>query len=284
MNKIKSTDLILSGGAVYHLGLHPGQLSEKIITVGDPGRVAKVSRHFDRIEHRAEHREFITHTGYFEGKRITVISTGMGTDNIEILMTELDALVNVDLEKMEAKAELTTLDIVRIGTSGSLRVNITTGTFLVSETALGIDSLMSFYPPYGSAADQELAEAFQKQIGLPFSPYVGHGSPRLLDQIGKGMVRGLTLTCPGFYAPQGRAVRVRPAKGDLIGLYAGFQHGRLGITNFEMETAGYYAMGALLGHNMLSVNVIVANRMTDEFSKNADQEMEEAIRLVLERI
>ncbi len=284
MNKIKSTDLIVAGGAVYHLGLTPEQLSDKIITVGDPGRVAKVSRYFDRIEHRAEHREFITHTGFFEGKRISVISTGMGTDNIEILMTELDALVNVDLQKMEVKSTLSSLDIIRIGTSGSLRENIPTGSFLASDTAIGIDSLMTFYPEFGSSAETELAEAFQKHIQLPFRPYVAGCSTRLLNQVGKGMVPGITLTCPGFYAPQGRAVRLQPFQEGLIGLYAGFQHGTSAITNFEMETAGYYAMGKLLGHNMLSVNVIVANRITNEFSQNADKEMDEAIQLVLSRL
>jgi uridine phosphorylase len=284
MNKIKSTDLIVSGGAVYHLGLKPEQLSNKIITVGDPGRVAKVSRYFDRIEHRAEHREFITHTGFFEGKRISIISTGMGTDNIEILMTELDALVNVDLEKMEVKSTLSSLDIVRIGTSGSLRENIPTGSFLASETAIGIDSLMTFYPEFGSSEETKLAEAFQKHIQLPFRPYIARCSTRLLHQVGKGMVPGITLTCPGFYAPQGRAVRLQPFQQDLIGLYAGFQHGTSAITNFEMETAGYYAMGKLLGHNMLSVNVIVANRITNVFSQNADKEMDEAIQLVLSRL
>jgi uridine phosphorylase len=284
MSKIKSTDLIVKDGTIYHLGLKPEHLAQKIITVGDPDRVKKVSRYFDKMEHQAAHREFITHTGFYKGKRITVISTGMGTDNIEILMTELDALVNVDLEKMEIKPALTQLDIVRIGTSGSLRENIPTGTFLVSAMALGIDSLMTFYPQQIKNEDARLAEAFQEHISIPFPPYIGYANSGLLNRVGEGMVRGITLTCPGFYAPQGRAVRFQPALGDLIGLYASFQHGQIALTNFEMETAGYYAMGGLLGHNMLSVNVIVANRITDEFSQNAEQEMDEAILLVLERI
>ena len=281
---IKSTDLILHQGAVYHLGIRPEDLASKIIAVGDPGRVARISRYFDQIETTAEHREFVTHTGRYKGKRITVISTGMGTDNIEILMTELDALVNVDLETRTEKPEKQSLDIVRIGTSGSLRANIPVDTLLVSAMGIGLDTLMSFYPFPVTKEDKMLSDALKEHASLPFSPYITYADASLLNQIGEGMVRGITLTCPGFYAPQGRSVRLQPAQGDLLRQYISFQHGQIQLTNFEMETAGYYSMGSLLGHRMLSVNVIVANRVSDVFSTQADQAMDEAIRLVLDRI
>jgi uridine phosphorylase len=281
---IKSTDLILQKGAVYHLGIRPEDLASKVIAVGDPGRVEKISRYFDRVDFKAEHREFVTHTGTYQGKRITVISTGMGTDNIEILMTELDALVNVDLETRTEKENKQALDIVRIGTSGSLRANIPVDTLLVSAMGIGLDTLMSFYPFPVSKEDQRLSDALREHAGLPFSPYISYADSGLLSRVGEGMVRGITLTCPGFYAPQGRSVRLQPAQGDLLSHYISFQHGQIQITNFEMETAGYYSMGSLLGHRMLSVNVIVANRVNDVFSTQADQAMDQAIRLVLDRI
>jgi len=284
MGKIKSTDLILQEGKVYHLGLKPDQLADKIITVGDPERVAKVSQFFDTIELKINKREFITHTGSYKGKRISVVSTGMGTDNIEILMTELDALVNVDLEKMEAKPQTKSLEIVRIGTSGSLRAAIPVDTLLVSEMGIGIDTLMSFYPFNPGKEDLLLAEALQDHISIPFLPYITYAHGDLLNRVGGDMVRGITLTCPGFYAPQGRSVRLFPKQGDLIQQYMNFEHGQITLTNFEMETAGYYAMGSLLGHKMLSVNVIVANRATDVFSTAAEASMEKAIHLVLNRI
>jgi uridine phosphorylase len=284
MATIKKTDLILQNGNVYHLGISPDQLADKIITVGDPDRVAKVSQFFDSIELKVNKREFITHTGTYKGKRISVVSTGMGTDNIEILMTELDALVNVDLNNMEVKPQTKSLEIVRIGTSGSLRANIPVDTILVSAMAIGIDTLMSFYPFNPTKTDLLLAEAFQDHISLPFLPYITYADNGLMNRIGEDMIKGITLTCPGFYAPQGRQVRIRPRQGDLINQYMSFSHGQIGLTNFEMETAGYYSMGSLLGHKMLSVNVIVANRATDVFSDSAEESMEKAIHLVLDRI
>lgn len=284
MSTIKSTDLILKDGAVYHLGLRPDQLSSKIITVGDPERVEKISRYFDSIEEVVRHREFITHTGHYKGKRISVISTGMGTDNIEILMTELDALVNVDLETRTIHPELKSLEIVRIGTSGSLRAHIPVDTLLASAMGIGIDTLMAFYPYHMPKPDLLLSEALQEHFSIPFLPYITYADNELLQRVGEGMVRGITLTCPGFYAPQGRSVRLQPRQGDLLSQYISFQHGQISLTNFEMETAGYYAMGSLLGHKMLSVNVIVANRVDDVFTTQADEHMDRAIQLVLDRI
>jgi uridine phosphorylase len=284
MSKIRETDLILQDGAVYHIGIRPENLSDKIITVGDPDRVSEVSRHFDSIEFTHRHREFVTHTGHFKGKRLTAISTGMGTDNIEILMTELDALVNVDFQTRELKSELTSLEIVRVGTSGSLQADIPVDSILVSELAIGFDTLMCFYPYQLRKTDLLLAESLQNMADLPFLPYIVSCNQELLGRIGKEMVPGNTLTCPGFYAPQGRSVRLSPRRENLLQAYKEFRHGDFRITNFEMETAGYYAMGELLGHHMLSVNAIVASRANDIFSQNPAATVEKAIQIVLEAI
>jgi uridine phosphorylase len=284
MSKIRETDLILQDGAVYHIGIRPENLSTKIITVGDPDRVSEVSRHFDSIEFTHRHREFVTHTGHFKGKRLTAISTGMGTDNIEILMTELDALVNVDFQTRELKSELTSLEIVRVGTSGSLQADIPVDSILVSELAIGFDTLMCFYPYQLRKTDLLLAESLQNMADLPFLPYIVSCNQELLGRIGKEMVPGNTLTCPGFYAPQGRSVRLSPRRENLLQAYKEFRHGDFRITNFEMETAGYYAMGELLGHHMLSVNAIVASRANDIFSQNPAATVEKAIQIVLEAI
>jgi uridine phosphorylase len=259
---IKETDLILKEGAVYHLGLRPEQLADKIITVGDPGRVAAISKYFDMIETSAEHREFITHTGTFQGKRISVISTGMGTDN----------------------KQTRSLEIVRVGTSGSLKASVPVNSIVVSAMGIGLDTLMCFYNFPQSRQDKMLASELQDHISLPFAPYITYANSDLLQNVGDGMIRGITLTCPGFYAPQGRTVRLSPKQGDLLSQFISFQHGQISLTNFEMETAGYYAMASLLGHKMLSVNVIVANRVSDVFSKRPEVAMKKAIESVLERI
>jgi uridine phosphorylase len=284
MKKIRSTDLILQDGAVYHLGIRPENLASKIISVGDPDRVSEVSKHLDVIDFTHRHREFVTHTGRLGNQRITVISTGMGTDNIEILMTELDALVNVNQETMEANPELESLDIIRVGTSGSLQPDIPVDSILASEIAFGMDSLMCFYPYKHKDQDLKLAEALKEMAEIPFLPCVVRADNQLLTQISKGMIRGNTLTCPGFYAPQGRSVRLSPGKENLLDAYRNFQFGNIRLTNFEMETAGYYAMGELLGHRMLSINAIVANRANDEFSRNAAACIQKAILMVLERL
>jgi uridine phosphorylase len=284
MSKIRETDLILQDGAVYHLGIRPENLSQKIITVGDPDRVSEVSRHFDSVEFTHRHREFVTHTGLFKGKRLTAISTGMGTDNIEILMTELDALVNVDFQSRKVKHELKSLEIVRVGTSGSLQPEIQVDSILVSELAVGFDALMCFYPYLLRKSDLLLSESLQHMADLPFLPYIVRANSDLLNRLGKEMVPGNTLTCPGFYAPQGRSVRLSPRRENLLQAYKEFRHGDFRITNFEMETAGYYAMGELLGHKMLSVNAIVASRANDVFSKNPAATVEKAIQMVLESI
>ena len=286
-NKISPTDLILTErGSVYHLNLSPEHVSDNIIAVGDPDRVAQVSKYFDEVIFRREQREFITHTGHYRGKPITVISTGIGTDNIEILMVELDALVNVDLQRREVRSQLRKLRIVRIGTSGSLQEDVPVGTHLASAYGIGFDNLMQFYALTHSATETELADEIQQQIGLPFRPYVVEGSRELMTQIGFDMYKGNTITAPGFYAPQGRQVRIPIRFPPLLQKLEQFTHPRTGfrLTNFEMETAAYYSLGRLLGHETLSVNAIIANRIRNEFSTDHHEIVDNLIRKVLDRL
>lgn len=278
--KIPASELIInSDGSIYHLHLKPEHLASTVFTVGDPDRVALVSRYFDQIDFKINKREFITHTGWKNGKRVTVISTGMGTDNIEILMTELDALVNVDLTTREIKTEKTSLQIIRIGTSGSMQADLPVGTLLASEVAIGMDTLMVYYPEL--AGDQSLAKAVQTELELTFLPYQAAASSLLLGKLEKDFVKGVTLTCPGFYAPQGREVRLKPRFDRMIERLSSLRIEDKRLTNFEMETAGYYAMGELLGHQMLSLNAIVANRPLKRFDSDADKTVDRLIQLAL---
>ena len=215
MRQIPESELILHpDGSVFHLHLRPEQLGNIVFTVGDPDRVANVSRHLDQIDFKLQNREFITHTGWKNGHRVSVISTGMGTDNIEILMTELDALVNVDLQTRQVKEKKTSLQIIRIGTSGSLQEDIPTGTLLASEIAIGMDTLMAYYPEL--SGPQDFGQAIQAELGLSFRPYQAAASTKLLGMLDASIQKGITLTCPGFYAPQGREVRLKPRFEQLI--------------------------------------------------------------------
>ena len=285
MPKLSETDLILNpDGSVYHLNLLPRHISETIITVGDPGRVYLVSQFFDEVEFEMNKREFITHVGKYKGKRITVVSTGIGTDNIEIFFSELDALVNIDLKTREPKVRKKKLKIIRIGTSGALQEDIPIGAHLVSEYAVGLDNLMNFYDLPMDDFETGIAHDVQKKIGLPFMPYVVRGSEALSRQVGFDMVRGNTVTCPGFYAPQGRVLRIPIRFPRLIDDLNYYHKGDFWLTNFEMETSGYYAMARLLGHDVLSVNAIIANRVKNKFSKNPNKVVEALIQKVLERV
>lgn len=280
-HRIPASELIINpDGSIYHLHLKPEDLASLVFTVGDPDRVAQVSQYFDRIEIKKQKREFVTHTGYVRGQRVTVMSTGMGTDNIEILMTELDALVNVDLEHRTVKDQKKGLKIIRLGTSGSMQADIPVGSLLASEIGIGMDTLMQFYPSL--AEDQSIAALIRQELGLGFSPYQASASSDLLAKLDERFFRGVTLTCPGFYAPQGREVRLKPRFEDIISRLSSIESKGKRLTNFEMETAGYYAMGKLLGHEMLSLNAIVANRPKNEFDKNAAKTVDTLIHTALE--
>lgn len=283
--KISETDLILNpDGSVYHLNLLPKNISDTIIAVGDPSRVYMVSQFFDEVEFEMNKREFITHTGKFNGKKITVISTGIGTDNVEIFFTELDALVNIDLKTREPKSKRKKLKIIRIGTSGSLQEDIAVGSFIASDYGVGLDNLMNFYDLPMNDDEAGVAHDLQKKIGLPFMPYVVRGSESLREQIAFDMAVGNTVTTPGFYAPQGRQIRAANRFPNLLEDLNYYHKGEFWLSNFEMETAGYYAMARLLGHEALSLNAIIANRIKNKFAKNPQKIIESLIKSVLERI
>lgn len=284
-NAIAPSELILNkDGSVYHLNLLPKHVDDIVITVGDPGRVHKVSKHFDKIEFEMNKREFISHVGYYKGVKMLVMSTGMGTDNVEILMNELDALVNIDLKTRKPKEETRPLKIIRIGTSGALQPDLPLGTHLVSGYGVGLDSLMCYYPLQQTEFEDEISRSLQQHIDLPFAPYCVAGDQELIELVGEGMTKGNTITCPGFYAPQGRNLRGGLAKPDMLEKLAIFHDHDFWITNFEMETAGYYAMGRILGHQTLSTNAIVANRFQGTFAKDSNKVIDELIERVLDSL
>ena len=279
--QIPETELILNpDGSVYHLRLKPEHLGTTIFTVGDPDRVATVSQHLDQVDFQLQNREFITHTGWKNGHRVSVISTGMGTDNIEILMTELDALVNVDLQTRQVKPKKTSLHIIRIGTSGSLQEDLPTGTLLASEIAIGMDTLMAYYPEL--RGPQDFGQAIQTELGLPFRPYQAAASTKLLGMLDGSIQQGITLTCPGFYAPQGREVRLKPRFDQLIERLAGLRVEGRYLTNFEMETAGYYALGELLGHHCISLNALMVNRPLKTVTTEGEKLIDKLIQVALD--
>lgn len=285
--KISESDLIINpDGSIYHLNILPEDIAENVITVGDPDRVGEVSKHFDRIELKKGKREFITHTGYVGKKRVSVISTGIGTDNIDIVFNEFDALVNINFESRTVNSELKSLNIIRIGTSGAVQPDIPIGTILASSYGLGLDALMSYYFQDLSANEIELLNEikphFSQLVGI--NPYLTAASDDLLNTIGKDMPKGITVTAPGFYAPQGRMVRAKNSVPNFVGLINSFRSNQHRITNLEMETAGIYALAKVLGHKALSVNAILASRVKFEFSNNPNKIVDQAIKMVLERI
>ena len=287
MAKIPETDLVLNrDGSVYHLALLPKHISDTVLTVGDPSRVNAISQFFDSIEFEMNRRQFITQVGMYKRKRVTVISTGIGTDNIEIFFTEIDALVNIDLKTREPKARKRKLKIIRIGTSGALQEDIAVGSFLVSDYAVGFDNLMTFYDLKQDDLERSIAEDLRKKVKLPFTPYVVKGSEALRRQVGADMIVGNTVTTPGFFAPQGRTVRLPIKFPKLLDDLNSYHHrgSDFWLANFEMETAGYYALGRMLGHEVLSANAIIANRIKNKFSKDPNTIVEGLIKIILDRI
>ncbi|MFY9464796.1 MAG: nucleoside phosphorylase [Sediminibacterium sp.] len=281
MKRIAESELIInSRGAVYHLNLRPEELADTVITVGDPGRVAEVSKHFDRIEGTFEHREFITHTGYIGNKRLSVLSSGIGTDNIDIVLNELDALANIDFETRTIRPELRRLKIVRVGTSGSLQADIPVDAFVASTHGLGIDNLMNFYRQQNNDEELAIVQEFinHTKIGQHVSvPSIASAAPMLQKYFVEGFHQGITVTCPGFYGPQGRVLRLGLQYPELVDQLTSFRYGNHRISNFEMETAAIYGLGKLLNHYCLSLNAIVANRVKQEFSKDGAKAVEALI-------
>ncbi len=282
------SELILNAdGSVYHLALQPDQVAQNILTVGDPGRVAKVARHFDRIEFEVEKREFRTCTGWIGGLRLTVLSTGIGADNIDIVFNELDALVNLDLVNRSIRPQLKALNIIRLGTSGSLQEDVPVDSLVASSHGLGLDGLMDFYlDPDGKIqrknTDSSGILPWPAELDtFPLPPYLCSASQKLLNLFPEQYIQGITATCPGFYGPQGRNLRLQAIMPDLPKRLSKMRFGEHRVTNFEMETAAIYGMGALLGHRCLSVNVILANRITGEFSPNPAAGVEHMITEVL---
>lgn len=288
MQRIAESELIInSRGAIYHLDVRPEELADTVITVGDPDRVKEVSKHFDRIEYQCQHREFITHTGYIGSKRISCVSSGIGPDNIDIVLNELDALANIDFETRTVRPQLRSLHIMRLGTSGSLQADIPVDAFVAGTHGLGLDNLLHFYRHESNEEEKQLLHAFVTHTQLhnhASTPYIAGAGVQLLKHFAQGYHQGITVTCPGFYGPQGRVLRMGLALPGVIDRLSDFRFGNHRISNFEMETSAIYGLGKIMGHQCLSLNVIVANRIRREFSKNGAAAVERLIQTSLEII
>ncbi|MGL4292834.1 MAG: nucleoside phosphorylase [Bacteroidales bacterium] len=289
MKEIPASELIINpDGSIFHLHLLPGQLAEKVILVGDPARVDLVASHFDTQEVNVTNREFHTITGTYKGKRITAISHGIGTDNIDIVVNELDALVNIDFETRKVKPTLTKLDLVRIGTSGGLQPFVPVGTFVVSQSSIGFDGVLNFYADRDKYCDLEFEKAFVDYTGYPkqaAAPYVVDANPELVARIAlEDMVLGITISANGFYGPQGRELRLPLANPDLNRNIEAFEfHGRK-VTNYEMESSALAGLALMLGHRAMTVCSIIANRVAHNANINYKDSINQLIVKVLDRI
>lgn len=288
MKQIEESELIVNAdGSIFHLHLLPEQLADDVILVGDPGRVALVSKHFDNIECKVQNREFVTHTGTYKGRRISVLATGIGTDNIDIVMNELDALANIDLKSRVPKNEHRTLNLLRIGTSGGLQEDIEIGTFLLTETAVGFDGLLNFYRRRDDACNLDMEEKFVKHMTWNprlANPYFVDGSKHFLEKFGNEFRRGITISAPGFYGPQGRELRLEIQDREINDKIRSFRYNGRYITNYEMESSAIFGLSKLLGHNAGTVCLIIANRYAKHFVKDAAPLMEDLIEKTLETI
>ena len=286
MTYFSATDLILNpDGSTYHLHIRPEQLPHKIIMVGDPDRVPFVSKYFDKIDHKIHKREFVSHLGQLRNQPIGVISSGIGADNVEIVMNELDALANIDFKTRYAKEQKISLELIRIGTSGSIQEDIPVDSFLVSKAAIGFDNLAQFYGfESKNMLPKDALSLWCQQINYKLPVYGAKASEKLFKQFSAIMQNGYTLTAPGFYAPQGRTVRMKSLLPDFLMDVSKTKFEGEIITKIEMETAAYYAFSASFGHEMISLNAILANRMTHEFSKNPENQIKRLIELALDLI
>lgn len=280
--------IINSDGSIFHLHLRPEQMADKIILVGDPGRVATVAAHFDSVECEASNREFKTATGSYKGKRITVQSTGIGCDNIDIVLNEMDALANIDFATRTAKPQLRSLEFVRIGTCGGLQPYTPTGTYIASVKSIGFDGLINFYANRDQYCDTRLEEAFKQHVGWNAAmgnPYVAPADKGLLERVaGDDMVRGYTIACGGFFGPQGRQLRVPLADPELNTKIESFKYDGLNVTNFEMESSAVAGLANLMGHKALTCCMVIANRLAKQANSNYKNSIDDLIVKVLDRI
>lgn len=275
-------------GAIYHLNLFPEMLADNIILVGDPDRVAMVSQHFDTIEYKRQNRELVTHTGTYKGKRITALSTGMGTDNIDIVVNELDAVANIDFKTRTPKTEHRTLNMVRLGTCGALQPEIgVEDSYVASRYAIGLDGLAYFYKEHNEVINKEMTDAFIRDMKYPTDlpkPYLVESSKELFDRLTAGYHQGITATSPGFYGPQGRLLRLELTYPQINPDIEKFNYNGWKVCNFEMESSALFSLGKMLGHNCLTICVAIANRVTEKFSADYHPYVEKLIENTLERL
>ncbi len=280
--------IVNADGSIFHLHVKPEQLADKVILVGDPGRVANVANHFDTIECDISNREFKTITGTYKGKRITVISTGIGTDNIDIVVNELDALANIDLVTRYEKPEFRQLTIVRIGTSGGMQPDLPLGCFLISEKSIGFDGMLNFYEGRDAVSDLEFEASLKEQLNWNpqlAAPYVVDADKELIERIGKNdMIRGVTISANGFYGPQGRVLRIGLADPTINDKIEAFRFKHYKITNYEMEGSAIAGLSSMMGHKAMTVCCVIANRRVEAANTNYQPYIEELIQKVLDRI
>jgi uridine phosphorylase len=281
MQAIGASELIINDrGAIYHLNLRPEEIADTIITVGDPERVAEVSKYFDRVEHKLAHREFITHTGTIGQKRISVLSTGIGPDNIDIALNEIDALANINFDTRTINDQKKSVSIIRMGTCGSLQGEVGVNELVAGTHGLGIDNVLHFYSQENNEEEKAILAAFDEHTKITahkIQPYIATASAGLIKHFTEGYSHGITVTCPGFYGPQGRIIRLPLKMPNLVDQMTSFKYGQHRIANFEMETSAIYGLCNLLGHQCLSINVIIANRVKKEYSKDMGKAVDHMI-------
>ena len=284
-NKYTETDLILNpDGSVYHLNLMPKHVAETVITVGDPSRVNQIAEFFDDILYEINKREFVTITGTYKKKKITVVSTGIGADNLEIFFNEFDALFNFDLKKREAKAKTKSINLIRLGTSGAIQNDIEIGSYFISEYAIGLDNLVHYYPLEMTLDEKSLVESLSEKVKMPAEPYIVRADQNLLNTFKSEFDTGNIVTTPGFYAPQGRMSRIPHKYPTLIDDFTFFHNGEFWINQLDMETSAYYAFARIFGHNAISINAVLGNRISHTFSKDTVKVFDQLIKKVLDII
>jgi uridine phosphorylase len=287
-NPLEESELVINeDGSIFHLHILPNQLAETVLLVGDQGRVEQISKYFDSITHKTANREFVAHTGTYKGKEITALSTGIGADNIDIVINELDALVNIDLKTRCIKKEKKSLNLVRIGTCGALQPDIPVDSFLVSEFGLGFDGIAGFYSRLSTEEELDFEKAFFSQVNWGVStvkPYISAGNKELIDLLKPEANSGITVTGNGFYGPQGRVLRIKTAHENLNEQLSQFEFNGVKIMNFEMETSALYALGTMLGHKTATICAVIANRHLKEYSKDYKNTVDKMIVYVLEKL